>query len=467
MDNTHLKHCRFENKLIIVGFGSIGQAVIPLILRHMDISPSQIIIVSHDERNQSIATEYGIEFRLHHITFDNYHTILESVIGENDFLLNLAVHVSSKDLIQFCRGKRALYLDTSIEAWSHETLNGFSQETNYKLRENVLALNKKGPTAVLAHGANPGLISHFVKQALYNLAHDLKFNVSGLSQRKEWAMLAHTLGIRTIQIAEYDSQVSELSKKRDEFVNTWSVDGLVIESLQPAEIGWGTHEQHWPDSGRSHQFGSQCAIYLEKHAASVKVRTWTPEAGAFQGYLITHPETISLADYLSLQEYNQVYYRPTVHYAYSPCPDAILSLHELSERNWLQQSTQRLIVDTIISGTDELGVLLLGHPKGAYWFGSQLSIEATWNLAPHNNATTLQVAAGVLAGMVWAIKNPEAGIVEPELMDHEMVLEIARPYLGTLKGYYTDWTPLKDRADFVYNTIDEKDPWQFKNILVS
>ncbi len=29
-----------------------------------------------------------------------------------------------------------------------------------------------GPTAVLTHGANPGLVSHFVKQALLNIARD-------------------------------------------------------------------------------------------------------------------------------------------------------------------------------------------------------------------------------------------------------------------------------------------------------
>jgi homospermidine synthase len=27
------------------------------------------------------------------------------------------------------------------------------------------------------------------------------------------------------------------------FVNTWSVEGFVSEGLQPAELGWGTHEK--------------------------------------------------------------------------------------------------------------------------------------------------------------------------------------------------------------------------------
>ena len=45
------------------------------------------------------------------------------------------------------------------------------------------------------------------------------------------------------------------------------------------------------------------------------------------------------------------------------------------------QSRQRLMMDEIGRGIDELGVLLMGHAKGAYWYGSVLSIErgaAAW-----------------------------------------------------------------------------------------
>ena len=136
-------------------------------------------------------------------------------------------------------------------------------------------------------------------------------------------------------------------------------------------------------------------------------------------------------------------YRPTVHYAYHPCDDAVLSVHELAGRDWQQQPEQRLMMDEITSGIDELGVLLMGHAKGAYWYGSQLTIEEARELAPYNNATSLQVAAGVLGGMVWAIENPTAGIVEADELDFGRVLEVARPYLGPVVGVYSDWTPLR------------------------
>src|SRR5690606_34181105 len=105
-------------------------------------------------------------------------------------------------------------------------------------------------------------------------------------------------------------------------------------------------------------------------------------------------------------------YRPTVHYAYHPCDDAVLSLHELAGKNWMMQSNKRLMMNEIAQGIDELGVLLMGHARGAYWFGSRLSIDEARALVPYNNATSLQVTTAVLAGMIWAMENPRAGVVE-------------------------------------------------------
>jgi homospermidine synthase len=163
---------------------------------------------------------------------------------------------------------------------------------------------------------------------------------------------------------------------------------------------------------------------------------------------------------------DQARYRPTVHYAYHPCDSAVLSLHEFAGKNWRLQGQKRLLVDEISAGIDELGVLLMGHARGAYWYGSQLSIEEARRLAPYNNATSLQVTAAVLAGVVWAIENPQAGIVEPDEMDFTRILKIMRPYLGKIVGAYSDWTPLRDRARLFPEDIDQDDPWQFKNFRV-
>jgi len=323
------------------------------------------------------------------------------------------------------------------------------------------------PTAVLTHGANPGLVSHFVKRALLDLAAATDPVVSIPQQRAGWAELARRLGVRTIHIAERDTQVSGLRRQAGEFVNTWSVDGFISEAQQPCELGWGSHERSLPRDGCRHGSGSRAAIYLQRAGCATRVRSWTPGGGPFHGFAITHGESISIADYLSIGSGEAPSYRPTVHYAYQPCDDALLSLHEFSARNYRRDERKRILLDDILpGGMDELGVLLAGHARNAYWFGSQLGIDEARRLAPHNSATTLQVCAAALAAMIWAIENPARGVVEPDEIDFERVLQICMPYLGPVIGAYTGWTPLHGRRHLFPEELDESDPWQFRNVRV-
>lgn len=466
-----MTHVAFGGRLVMLGFGSIGQGVLPLILRHIDIPRERIVIVSGDTRGQEIAAENGVSFTVIPIARDNLRSVLTPLLGAGDFLLNLSVEVSSVALIAFCQQQNALYLDTCIEPWAGGYTDPSltpSQRSNYALRESALALaGGEGPTAVLTHGANPGLVSHFVKQALLNLAGDTGVDTAVPADRQGWAALSEKLGVKVIHIAERDTQTSSFAKQPGEFVNTWSIDGFAGEGCQPAELGWGTHEKTLPTDGHHHDSGSGAAIYLLRPGASTRVRTWTPMAGPLHGFLITHNEAISIADYYSVTEDGTLRYRPTVHYAYHPCDDAVLSVHEMAGCNWRQQPRQRLMMDEIRSGTDELGVLLMGHARGAYWYGSRLSIEQARALAPHNNATSLQVTAAVLGGLVWAMENPRAGIVEADHLDHARVLQVAGPYLGDMIGEYSDWTPLVDRGRLFPEETDQSCPWQFGNFRVT
>jgi homospermidine synthase len=470
--SEHEVHVRFPGKIVFVGFGSIGQGVLPLILRHIGTSADRITIVTAEDRGRAEAEEFGVKFVKSVLTRANYRQVLEPLLDRGDFLLNLSVDVSSMDLILLARERGALYLDTCIEPWAGGYVDAslsVEGRSNYAMRLAALALREgaaDAPTAVLTHGANPGLVSHLVKQALLNIARDTGVAAGAPRERADWAQLARTLGIKVMHIAERDSQVANQPKAADEFVNTWSVDGFVSEGAQPAELGWGTHEKHFPADGGRHSRGSGCAIYLNRPGASTRVRTWTPEAGHFHGFLITHSEAISLADYYTVREGGEVVYRPTSHYAYHPSDAAVLSVHEFAGRNWHLQSTKRIMLAEITGGIDELGVLLAGHARNAYWYGSQLSIGEARRLAPYNSATSLQVTAAALAGMIWAMENPRRGIVEPDEMDFERPLEICRPYLGKLVGRYTDWTPLYQRGELFAEELDTEDPWQFKNVRV-
>ena len=258
------------------------------------------------------------------------------------------------------------------------------------------------------------------------------------------------VGVKGIHIAERDTQRAKAPKPRGKFVNTWSVEGFVSEGLQPAELGFGTHEKGLPPNGHRHDFGSGAAIYLAQPGAGTKVRSWTPTAQSQHGFLVTHNEAISISDYFTVREGDKAVYRPTCHYAYHPCDDAVLSLHEMAGNAWKRQQTWKILDENeIVDGVDELGVLLYGHAKNAYWYGSSLSIEDTRKLAPYQNATGLQVTSAVLAGIVWMLENPDRGVTEADEMDFKRCLEIQRPYLGKVFGTYTDWTPLAGRPGTV------------------
>ena len=236
------KHVKFQGRLVFVGFGSIGQGTLPLILRHIDMPRDRITILTADDRGQKEAEEYGIKFVINPIQRDNVEQILGPMLGKGDFLLNLSVDVSSTVLIEYCMQRGVFYLDTCIEPWHGMYTDGslsLASRSNYGLREEALKLGKKYPkaaTIVLTHGANPGLISHWVKQGMVNIARDVAGgDVKIPKTREEWGRFAMKLGVKVIHCAERDTQVAEPRKQRNEFANTWSVDGFVSEGRQPAD----------------------------------------------------------------------------------------------------------------------------------------------------------------------------------------------------------------------------------------
>ena len=476
---TYPVHARIDGPVVMIGLGSIGHGTLPLIERHFEFDRSQLTVVEPRDDPHNFLAQRGIRHEQTAITRENYRGVLRRLFPEGGgFCVNLSVDTSSLDLMRFCREIGTLYVDTVVEPWAgfYFETEGNADRTNYALRQSVRdekARNPGGTTAVSCCGANPGMVSWFVKEALLTLARDTGRDDAAPHDRAGWAALMRDLGVKGVHIAERDTQARPLPRPRNVFVNTWSVEGFIAEGFQPAELGWGTHETWFPENGHRHDTGCQAAIWMERPGAITRVHTWCPTPGPQFGFLVTHNEAISISDYYTVPgdagDLSAPEYRPTCHYAYHPCDDAILSLHETFGSGRIQERQHILTEHEITGGIDELGVLLYGHEKNALWYGSRLTIDATRELAPYQNATGLQVASAVVAGMVWALENPDAGIVETDEMDHVRCLEVQRPYLGTVEAHYTDWTPLTDRwSQFKFTEdIDETDPWQFRNVLAS
>lgn len=425
-------------RILLIGFGSVGQALLPLLLRHSGLPASNIAAIAADEGGRPVAERYGIRLEIRPLTPDNHRDVLRGRLQPGDVLLNLAVEVSSLALIAWCREHGVLYLDTCVEPWAGGYAAADGSTTNHLLRRAALALHEPGaPTAVIAHGANPGLISHLAKEGLVALA---AARGVPLESRVSWAQLACALGVRVVQVAERDSQVSRLALPAGDFHNTWSVDGFLSEAWQCAELGWGSHEPDLPDDGLR-QVGEPGAIYLDGHGAEVRVKSWVPSCGEQEARLITHHEALSLAALLTLRDAaGGLVHRPTVYYAYRPSPVAQRSLEGWISGGFQAPRRTQVLVDELVDGFDQLGVLFV-FDGGAYWYGSTLSLHEARGLVPHNTATSLQVVAGILGALDWMLANTRLGVVEAESMDHARVLTVARPYLGTLAGVLTDWQP--------------------------
>jgi len=158
-------------------------------LRHIELPRENILILAADDHGRKVADEYGVVLTVNALEPDNYRAILEPPVGPGDFLLNLSVDVSSEALIEFCLPRGVFCLEASIEPWAGGYIDASrpaAARSNHALREEVQALRQKHPkaaTAAITHGANPGLIPHWVKQGLVNVAGDVWGKVVSIGSR--------------------------------------------------------------------------------------------------------------------------------------------------------------------------------------------------------------------------------------------------------------------------------------------
>ena len=479
----------FGKRILFVGYGAVAQCTLPILMKHMKVSPKNVTVMDFEDRREALAawTKKGVRFVQKKITRANMTSVLAKQVGEGDVIVDLAWNIDACEILQWCHDHGVLYVNTSVEVWDpyegaenkHPT-----ERTLYwrhmNLRKMTGAWKEKGPTAVLEHGANPGLISHFTKQGLLDIGKRMikdgkakgkdAEQIQQLMKDQAWNRLAQKLGVKVIHCSERDTQITNVPKKVDEFVNTWSVEGFREEGTTTAEMGWGTHEKELPPYAVEHQSGPKNQICLARMGMNTWVVSWVPNY-CIHGMVVRHGEAFSISDKLTVWEGGKAVYRPTVHYAYCPSDSAIASLSELRGYDYALQPNLRILNDEITSGSDILGALIMGHPYNSWWVGSDLSIEESRRLVPHQNATTMQVAISVVAAVLWMVQNPDRGVVVPDDLPHEFVLKVAKPYLGKWISKASPWTPLAHYTNafqgFNNPQVDTSDPWQFKNFLIT
>jgi len=479
----------FRRRVLFLGYGAVAQCALPIFVKHFRIPLENIPVLDFEDRSEALEpwTAQGVRFFQQRITPGNLGSELAKYVSAGDLLVDLAWNIDCLEIVDWCHRHGVLYANTSVEVWDPYTGAAEKHPTertlywrHENLRRMIAGWSEPGPTAVLEHGANPGLISHWTKQGLIDIAERLLDDKKAEGRKaeeirhfvaaREFNHLAMALGVKVIHCSERDTQITDQPKQVDEFVNTWCIEGFHEEGTTTAELGWGTHERKLPPLGYEHREGPRNQICLARMGINTWVVSWVPHC-SIRGMVIRHGEAFTISDRLTVYDDGRPVYRPTVHYAYCPCDGAIASLEELRGQDYELQSNLRILGDEIVGGADVLGALLMGHAYDSWWTGSILSIEESRRLVPHQNATTMQVAISIVAAARWMVENPARGVCVPDDLPHDYILGIARPYLGELISIPSDWTPLKNYANHFrgYNhpDIDLDDPWQFKNFLVT
>ena len=474
----------FQNRVVVLGAGSVSQTLVPLLLQEKTVEAKQITIIDKldikDRFKSSI--EQGVSYIIDELTRANIKDFLAKYLNKGDFLVDLAWNIDANEIMGWCHDHDVIYLNTSLEMWdpnSDPASRSPQEKTLYhrhmKLRKLTDSWGGKGATSIVEHGANPGFVSSLVKKGLVDIATKaLSENKAGADVKtaldsENYPALAHALGVKVIHISERDTQVTNVPKAFNEFVNTWSVEGFYEEGMAPAEMGWGTHEKKLPTKGYTHSTGPKNQICIAQPGAKTWVRSWVPNM-TITGMVIRHGEAFTISDYLTVWDGDKAVYRPTVHYSYCPTDAAIASMRELEHMNWQLSPNQRIMNNEIIKGEDRLGVLLMGHVYKSWWVGSVLSIDDARKLLPGQSATTLQVGSAVFAAVKWAMENPNRGYLVPDDLPWREIVAAAEKYWGGLVSTPSDFDPVSTRIDPFegWNGIeyDDQDPWQFTNFLI-
>lgn len=427
----------YNQSILILGYGCLGQCILPLLINHINLDGSKITILEKDNNKHVFDKRHknsNINYVKLEITKKNYKDILQKYVVPGGLLINCSVDVDSVSILTWCMENNVMQIDTSLETWADNPASLNSDKTLYYLHQLVRKEMKKfsnGPTCVVTHGANPGYVSHLTKRGLLDLAKSKNIIFTVPKNKEDWAQLMKAVGVKTIHISEQDTQRINKPKKFNEFVNTWSCHGFYNESITPAELGWGKHEEVLPAGG--HVQGN--TVYLAQPGIHVMVKSWVPNGGEFEGYCIRHSESITINEYFTTYDKT---YSPSVYYVYQPCESTVDSLNELINRNLCLQNSTRIIKSEITSGMDELGVLFLGDDF-AWWHGSQMTIENANQLVYGENATSVQVAGSMIAAIIWMIKNPQKGYVEPEEIPFNEILEIGDMYWQNIISIKSNW----------------------------
>ena len=168
----------FRNKILFVGYGAVAQCALPILAKHLKLPLQHITVMDFEDRRDVLAPwlKRGVKFVHKRVTRENMGVLLGKYLAAGDVLIDLAWNIDCCEILQWCHDRGVLYVNTSVELWDpYENARAATPQKmtlywrHMNIRRMIGKWTRPGPTAVLEHGANPGLISHFTKQGLIDI----------------------------------------------------------------------------------------------------------------------------------------------------------------------------------------------------------------------------------------------------------------------------------------------------------
>ena len=487
---------KFEGRIVQFGFGAVGKSFYEKISKEIKFNENKYFVITRDNFEFEAYVNLGgmvSNFIVSEVTRDNFKQIFEPYLESGDLLIDFADTVGTRDICEWCAEKNIMYINTGEADWPDHWYSIF-EENELKCAMKDKYGKSEGANRypiVLQHGNNPGLVSHFVKAAIEYIVHtqfkkDKK--LKELVKQGRFNEAAKNLGIRMIHVNDIDLQEVKDEYSDNILFSTWCTDSFWFEMLSEATINIGTHENI--DFEKECNFVDSQKGFLEfkKIAAQKKCRTYYP-GGTFEGFLVPHEETITIAKSLEVKENGRAIYRPTVMFLYSPCdyassyfnnakvneypnPDPLKPLDCENEngqtiiRGYLYPKNFEIVYqEKIASGTEYVGVLIMGDNFEPVWVGNR--VEASFLYKDKKNSywqtpTITPVAMSALAAVCWMLKNKEkGGIYFPDdICDYKYILKIAEKYIS--KTIYKTFS----KEDLVKNLKVDFENLQIKDIFV-
>ncbi len=465
---------KFEGRIVQFGFGAVGKSFYEKISKEIKFDENKYYVITRDPFEfQDYVNLGGLvsNFVVSDVTRDNFGQVFQPYLGEGDLLIDFADTVGTRDICQWCAERNVMYLNTGEADWPDHWYSIFEEN---ELKNELKEKYRRDPSRnrhpiVLHHGNNPGLVSHFVKAALeyvVNTQFKKDKNLRRLMKEGKFPEVARTLGVRMIHVNDIDLQKVKDTYSDNMLFSTWCTDSFWFEMLSESTVNIGTHEM--VDFERQCNFVDRQKGYLEfkKIAADVKCKTYYPD-GAFEGFLVPHEETVSIAKSLEIKEGDTVVYRPTVAFVYQPCayassyfanakvneypdsdPDKPQDCENVDGKTIIRgyvypENFQILYQEKIESGTEYVGILLLGDRFEPVWVGNRIEpgfLYKDKKTSYWQTPTITPVAMSALSAVCWMLQNKEkGGIYFPDdIADYNNIIKRAEKYISKTI-YQTFW----------------------------